>query len=318
MNRFLKFLKLSFSLLLAFLAIRICLSHWEEMKASGSSSIQLSEEPLLLILVAALVPINWWIESLKWKTLTQSISMNKAWSDVLRGISLSLITPNRLGEVVGRVTGSGSKLAQHNYAFLVGSLAQSCVTLSFGLIGLIMYSGHLPFKLPIAVDYLRKPVWSIALAVLVLLGCFFIGKSIPNIAHRLPLPSKWKIYVNSLERLSPARQLAALAYSSLRYLIFLAQYLLALHIFGAEAALTDLAAAVALSYLITALVPATIIGELGVRESVAVLVLAPLCNAATIVPATFLVWLLNLAIPAIIGSGFWIQWKRKPDSIAVK
>jgi hypothetical protein len=317
-NRTIQLLKLSLSAILVFFAIRVCAEHWNELDGNTLNFSSFKNHPFLAILILALVPVNWLLESIKWRILAGISSSQKAYKDVLRGLSLSFITPNRIGEIVGRVAKSGDDSMQHNYAFLVGSLAQSCVTLCFGILGILM-TGSALSSFGLKISWLEsQPITAVLLLVLLLLICVIISRNLHRIIQRIPLPKTWKFHAEGLNKIGTKIQVIALALSTLRYLVFLTQFILALFLFGADQSTAVLAPAICLSYLVTALVPASIIGELGVRESVAVLILAPYCSAMTVIPATFLIWLLNLAIPAILGSGFWIQWKRKPDSIVAK
>jgi len=65
-----------------------------------------TEKIYLLIFVIVLMPVNWFLESLKWKKLMKSflnISIKDAIKAVLVGVSFGVVTPARLGEYGGRV-----------------------------------------------------------------------------------------------------------------------------------------------------------------------------------------------------------------------
>jgi len=58
-----------------------------------------------LVFAVMLMPLNWAVEALKWRhflALPCRLSLRRALAAVLAGITLSLITPNRLGDYGGR------------------------------------------------------------------------------------------------------------------------------------------------------------------------------------------------------------------------
>ena len=59
-----------------------------------------------LAAVLVLLPVNWLLEAIKWRMLTanvQKITLGFSIKAVLVGISTGFFTPNRIGELVGRV-----------------------------------------------------------------------------------------------------------------------------------------------------------------------------------------------------------------------
>lgn len=256
-----------------------------------------------LLLLVCLVPLNWYFETMKWQMLSRSKDMRWSASSVLRGLNTALVTPNRIGEVVGRVWKSGNDKAKHTHAFIIGSLAQSTVTVAFGICGLLM------FGLGSAKGIQRTELIAISLiALFAMLGIsLWLGSSGISVLKRINWPEKFQKHLHSLERIPFSTQLKALYLSLLRYLIFSTQYLLALYAFGASAEILTLLPGIMVVYLISSVIPASIIGELGVRESVAIIVLGSICDPLTILAATLCVWLFNLVLPALAGSVIWFK-----------
>ena len=63
-------------------------------------------DALLFLLTILLMPINWSLETWQWLRLMRyksPLSFRKAFSCVLAGISVSMFTPNRVGEFAGRL-----------------------------------------------------------------------------------------------------------------------------------------------------------------------------------------------------------------------
>ena len=63
------------------------------------------ENPQFL-LVLLLVFVNWGFEALKWKSLIdkiEKISLPRAFKAIFSGVTVSIFTPNRAGEYVGRI-----------------------------------------------------------------------------------------------------------------------------------------------------------------------------------------------------------------------
>src|SRR5688500_9828643 len=59
-----------------------------------------------IVVVIALMFVNWSIEAIKWKIAirpVQSVSFLKAFRAILSGVSFTVIMPNRVGEYLGRV-----------------------------------------------------------------------------------------------------------------------------------------------------------------------------------------------------------------------
>src|SRR5690606_5376414 len=125
---------------------------------------------IALALVLILMLFNWGLEARKWQLLVRSleqISFLRAFSAILSGVSLSINTPNRIGEYGGRMLYlSNQNKLKSIAAAVVGSLSQLIITIIFGLTGLIYYINNFP--LVKAHGYFAPNFWEkILLGVLV-------------------------------------------------------------------------------------------------------------------------------------------------------
>jgi hypothetical protein len=95
--------------------------------------------------------------------------------------------------------------------------------------------------------------------------------------------------------------------SGLRYAVFATQFAAALAAWGIE---WDLAlyTTIAVVYLGNMIVPTAALAELGVREALLVAWMQPPGSLLPgLLAAAFLVWVVNLGLPALIGGGLQFQ-----------
>ncbi len=247
----------------------------------------------LLIFSVILMSVNWLMESLKWRLLLKqvySISLLESIKSVFFGITTSIFTPNRVGEVVGRLYYvPKQKIIQAGASELAGSIMQSVVSIMFGLIA-IMFNADLLDKVNFNFNYL--------FAVLVLI----IFLSVVFIVNKL-WHSKFIEFKNSLFNLSFNVILKAFIYSVLRYVIFIAQFYFISHSFGYNISFFNSVQSLAVFYLAMMFLPVFTIFEPGVRISVALLVF-PFFNIPDDISLISIsaLWLINIGIPAIIGA----------------
>lgn len=102
-----------------------------------------STRMLMLASVFILMVVNWTVEAAKWRIQldgTEKFSIIQSLQSVLTGVAVSVITPNRIGEYVGRILylKNVNKL-QGITVTIIGSFAQLIVTGFLGLVGLIYY-----------------------------------------------------------------------------------------------------------------------------------------------------------------------------------
>lgn len=74
---------------------------WKHIKESFLSATVVN-----LLLVVALMFVNWGIEARKWQLLVRlvhPVPFFQAFKAILAGVSFSVTTPNRIGEYVGRM-----------------------------------------------------------------------------------------------------------------------------------------------------------------------------------------------------------------------
>ncbi len=264
-----------------------------------------------MVLVLLLMFCNWGLEARKWQKLVkplEDISFLRSFSAILSGVSLSINTPNRIGEYGGRILYlSNRNKLKAIAATIVGSFSQLIVTIIFGLIGMIYYINNFPL---IKDDgYFAPNFWEKILVGVLIFIClltillYFRLQIIVAIFEKITLIRKEKVFVQIILRYSTGDLESLLLLSAIRYLVFSAQYLILLDAFGLEFIWWQGLLLNSVIYLVMALVPTIAIAELGLRGKVSIYFMGLLsANTAAIVAATVGIWLINLVLPAVLGS----------------
>lgn len=262
---------------------------------------------LWLAAVIGLMPLNWWAETRKWHQFVRQydpISPGRALLAVWVGVSFSLFTPNRIGEYGGRVLllrpASRWKAVVVN---LVGNYSQYLVLLTMGLAGAAWF---VPRFLEL------DPFWSRLFFPLALLGSAIMLALYFNMRRVLPLLQRLgggrlgKGLLREAEVLQQfnTRELAGiLGWAFLRYSIYTTQYYLTLRFFGITPGLLNAYAGIAAIFLVQTSLPLPPLAGLLGRGNLAVWVWLPFgANAVSSLAATFTLWIINLILPALIGT----------------
>lgn len=253
-----------------------------------------------------MMPVNLALESFKWRLLVNSataISYFKAFRSVLAGISLSIITPNRIGEYPGRLV----YLREKNTFRLVsvsvlGVVAQMFTMFLFGLFGLLFYN-------------IRFGSW---ITVIILIACFVLTIAIAALywrfekwapfIERIKWLRRFRVYGQLLKRFSGKQQLTILCISMLRFSIYTAQYLVLLKWMNIDLPALDGFLMSSLFFWSIAVIPNIALAELPQRGQIAMFIFGNYSeNLVGILSATAGVWMINLILPALIGSLFWLK-----------
>ncbi|UKN00486.1 flippase-like domain-containing protein [Paracrocinitomix mangrovi] len=256
---------------------------------------------VFIVIAALLMPINWLFESVKWHLLLRRIerqSFGQTYLDVLSGISTSLLTPNRIGNFIGR----SIRLQKVNRTKAIVStihsnLAQFNASIVFGT-GALMIIG---FEDP-AID--ENAIRFSAILVLVAGFVLFLYPAIIDFNPLSRLYSEQlRSALNFIQNESLILKLSLFIISSLRYIIFLVQFYLLLVAFNANGEASNLIPAIALVFLITSIIPSFLFGKLFVREASALFVLESYgVQTPVILTSVFLLWMINLGLPALVGA----------------
>ena len=233
----------------------------------------------------------------------------RAFRAILSGVSFSINTPNRIGEYGGRVLyvqNNRSKL-KAIAATMVGSFSQLIVTIIFGLTGLAFYL--INFTPVRHQQQGGASLWEKILLGGLLIVCgliillYFRLQLIVTIFDKIPVLRKARVFVQIIVRYSTADLKLLLLLSALRYIVFSAQYLILLDTLGVEMLWWQGFLMNAVIYLVMAIVPTFAIAEFGVRGKVSLYFMGFLSmNSPAILAGTAIIWLINLVLPAIMGS----------------
>ena len=262
-----------------------------------------SERKFIVFLVLCLMPFNWLLESFKWKLLAnklQAFSLARSITSVLAGLTLSIFTPNRIGEMGGRIfaLNEGNKIKGALLTF-VGSASQLLVTIIAGAAALI-------FLLQPMDSYLYT-LSALLLGVLVVLLLFMYHHFylLSNLLIRIKYLQKWESFIMIFKEFKTKELGVIFTLSLLRYLLFTFQFYLLLQVFGLSLNFTEAFVGISLTFFTSSVIPSIALTELGIRGSAALLFLGQYSNNEIgIVAASFTLWLINIVIPAIIGIPF--------------
>jgi len=265
-----------------------------------------------LWLVVALMPLNWGIEARKWQLAIRrvgGISYGNAFKAIFTGATMASFTPNRIGEYLGRIlyVKEGKRLASISLT-IVCSIAQLLITLAVGMAGLLYmrYSLHqqpTPGK-PFIGIWLNTLLGVAFLLFLSLTIIYFRLSWVLKILRKIPWIRKYLAYIKVLENCDATILLRILFLSFARYTVFIIQYGLVFPLFGVFLSIGQIGGGVSVVFLVMALVPTfTFLTELGLRWETSIQALELFsANTVGIFAASFAIWLINLIIPALIGS----------------
>jgi hypothetical protein len=257
------------------------------------------------------MPINWFMEVLKWKLcikeLTQ-ISYLQAIKGVFSGVALGFITPHAVGDYFAKIwTFKHRDRKKALGPILVSRASQMLPTLIFGLLSVGIFIKTFQLNLNYAYTYSTALIFIGGMLILFVLLYLFLkfGKRNFNISYYIDLILKMKIKTF----------LSLFCLSFLRYTIFSVQFLVLLSIFEINLPLWDQFLGVAFMFLAKSVLPTfNFFNDLGVREFSAVLYFEALnISSGPIVLAGLILWLINIAIPALLGLFFVQQFKIDPS-----
>jgi uncharacterized membrane protein YbhN (UPF0104 family) len=275
---------------------------WEGIKESFSTPLVWN-----LVAVILLMVVNWSIEAIKWKISVrpiQQVSFFKAFRAVLSGVSFSVSTPNRVGEYLGRVLymDEGNRLKTISIT-IVGSISQLIITLFMGLIGLLILRPAIGSQQLIAPIWMNVIVYGTLTVLAVVLLFYFRLSWLIRWVDRLPGSNRFAYLIKALEDFDAGLLLRLLLLSLIRFVVFIVQYYLLFHLFAVELSWVQTFWGVSVSFLVMAAIPTIAIVELVQRGKVMTTIMALYTtNELGVGFATAGIWLINLILPAIVGS----------------
>ena len=264
-----------------------------------------------LWLVIALMPLNWGLEARKWQLALRpvgGISFRNALKAVFTGAAVACFTPNRMGEYLGRILYVQEGRRMKAIALtIVSSMSQLMVTLAVGLGGIFFIRASAHREIPGQLN------WQIVLNILLgivpiaLLSLTFIYCRLSRVTDwllKIPGTRKYSAYIKVLENFEPKSLWRIFFLSFGRYIVFIVQYSLVFPVFGVEVGFGQALGGMSVVFLIMAVVPTlTFLTELGLRWEASIQVLELYSsNMVGIFATSFAIWLINLIIPALIGS----------------
>ncbi len=269
-------------------------------------------EIIWLILTIVFLPINWLLETQKWRVLLSPVVKLPLWRSfkgIMAGVTVSIFTPNRVGEYGGRVLLVDPK---HNWhavvATLVGSLSQLAALLTCGLIGLLYFAWRFLEVEPMVLQVVL--LFGVSLLGLLFFSFFNIDLVIP-VVKRIPLVQRFKKqlkFLKVLKKYSTKLLSKALGLSFLRYLTYSVQFFFLLQFFGIDAPFLEALAGIATVFLVQTSVPLPPVLGLLTRGQVALFVWGFFGgNEISVLAATYSLFVINLVLPSLIGAVFILK-----------
>lgn len=274
---------------------------WNRIETSFTNRRQFA----LMIFAFVLVFLNIFLEAIKWKYQVRPIEIISKWKSFLSiftGMTAGMFFPNRMGNFLGRIfmleKGNRIKAAM---VTIVGGMAQMIATVSIGLIASIFFVKKYSVFIIIAATL------TITLLLLIYFNIYLLKY------FKFLIPKKFKEkteeYFEVFSLYDKTELLKILMISFARYFLYTFQFVILIWAFGVPLNYFNAMIPIAMTYLAMMIVPFITITEIAVRGSVSVVIFEKwlIMNGIDysfgmmVFSASSLLWIFNIAIPAIIG-----------------
>ncbi len=260
------------------------------------------QKPFFFILSILLVLVNWSFEYLKWNAVLivskSNVSLKFRIKSFFAGIVTGFLTPNMLGNFIGRMFYfQRRERVPIILLTLFSNAAQFIASVVFGFIALIWLG------IPNLVAFENSNFYLAILAptLVLLIWAFMRFEKI-----KVGFITRLKIYQKSVPLLHNAKgfRFKLMIFSLFRHSVFSLQYWLLLKAFGLEIS-WEWFGWIWQVFFWSTLVPSLWFGKLFIRESMALLILAPLTSEPFVILfASLFLWVINQIVPSLIGIPF--------------
>jgi hypothetical protein len=255
---------------------------------------------LVLILVLLLMPINWGIESYKWKSITkqiESVSYKTALKSVFSGICVGNIAPGRAMEFLAKIMFfKPDNRPSITVLHFINGMFQMLITVTAGIIAITNKLNHNNQSSSFIYGVLGFGICMILFFCWAILNVTFIQQKLKFI--------KWFKKMDGAKyiQFSKALILKLIGFSIIRYLIFTTQFYLIYNALAPQNNLMDVFMSIAAYFMLTSLIPMISVIEPAIRAAIALFVFNNSGdNTVIVVLASTFVWIINVIIPSVIG-----------------
>jgi len=260
-----------------------------------------------LLVVLALLPLNLFFESAKWKLIvskTEIINLKIAFKAVLAGFSSGFFTPNRTGEFLGRIIFLQKTHRKAGVVYsIINSLTQNLILVVCGLPAAVIY--FVVVNKGISPD-MEMYFYAIAAILIALLIFYF---ALPALA-KTKLWRRYLSFSSDITQYSRNDLAQILSFSLARYAIFSFQFYAMLQFFRVEIEVWQALLVIPSNYLFVTFTPSLAFSEAAIRSSYAVFFISAFSTqTAGIAFAGISLWLINFGIPMLAGAIMLVKKK---------
>lgn len=284
-----------------------------------------------LLIIFLLMFVNWGLEAWKWQfqiSKIEKVSILRSFQAVLTGISVSAFLPNRVGDYFGRVfiLEKGNHI-EGILITIVGSISQFIATFFIGSLAMIFFLPLFSDTSEYLFGYFYYAMLAVIIVANVLVFIFYFNISVltgllQKIKHKRW--QKFREHMIAFSYFNKAELMKILSISILRYFIFSTQFYLLLKTFALPVPVHFALILIPVIYLLITAIPTVALSELGVRGSVSIYIfslffqkmgLNPEAYEVGVFSASSMIWLINIVLPALIGTFlvFRLKFFRKTD-----
>ncbi len=260
----------------------------------------------IMTIVFVLMLVNWVLEAAKWKYLAQRLTHLSLWKSieaVFCGLTWAIFTPNRIGEYGGRVMFLPPRRRIHGvFAMAVGSFGQNVITNVLGAAALLWFIAS--FLHVNILVYAGLGILSVIFMVAMLLFYFNIRWMV-SLLNSVKFLKKFHRFFDIMGRYQFTELLHIMGYCVARFAVFSFQYYLVIHLLIPAIPVYDVFLMVFILFFIQSALPSLDLLDIGVRNFTAGTLFAYVTDQKiAVMAAVTSIWLINLIIPAILGSVF--------------
>jgi len=276
--------------------------------ATIMKTLQNPESPRYIVFAILLLIPNLGLQWYRWffllRLIKSDIRIGESLMSLMGGLTVGLVTPGRIGEFGRALFISGINSIKAIGLIFIDKFYASVIVIIFGLWGVISYLG---FKLGNDL-FLLAPLTGLAIlatgiGIYLLLMPKHLHTFFYNISLLLPFRDKMRQFIEGIDHFKSGKAKWFLLLSVLLYSTYIMQFsLLALSFesISIHALITSTT-----STMFTKIVLPVSLGDLGIREGAAIYFFKSFgVQKATAFNSAFLLFLINVMIPAIIGLFF--------------